>query len=46
MTVSWNKEGSQLQPNAAVAAILTLTTQQDMGDVVDFDFNITIKDSA
>lgn len=46
MTVSWNKEGSQLQPNATVAATLTLSTQQDMGDMVDFDFNITIKGSA
>jgi len=46
MTLSWSKEGSQLQPNATVAATLTLSTQQDMGDIVDFDFNITVKGSA
>jgi uncharacterized repeat protein (TIGR01451 family) len=43
MTLNWNKEGNQLQPNATVTATLTLTTQQDLGDVVDFDFNITIQ---
>jgi uncharacterized repeat protein (TIGR01451 family) len=46
MTVSWNKEGSQLLPNATVAATLTLSTQQDMGDIVNFDFNIIVKGSA
>ena len=46
MNLSWNKEGSQLQPNATVAATLTLSTQQDMGEVVDFDFNISIQGSA
>jgi hypothetical protein len=46
MTLNWNKEGNQLQPNATVTATLTLTTQQDLGDVVDFDFNITIQGTA
>jgi hypothetical protein len=46
MNLSWNKEGSQLQPNATVAATLTLSTQQDMGEIVDFDFNISIQGSA
>ncbi len=43
MTLNWNKEGSQLQPNATTTATLTLATQKDLGDVVDFDFNITIQ---
>jgi hypothetical protein len=43
MTLSWNKEGSQLQPNATTTATLTLTTHQDSGDLDTFDFNITIQ---
>jgi len=43
LTLSWNKEGNQLQPNATVAATLTLTTQQNADDLENFDFNITIE---
>lgn len=43
LTLTWDKEGSQLQPNATVAATFTLTTPQDSGNLDNFDFNITIE---
>ena len=46
ISLNWNKEATQLQPSGIVAATLTLTTQGDMGDLTDFEFNVTIQGTA
>jgi hypothetical protein len=46
MTLSWNKEGTTLNPGSVVAATLTLSAAQDMADVDSFDFNIIIQGTA
>jgi hypothetical protein len=42
LTLSWNREGSQVNPQAVVQATLTLAVSSSISDVTDFSFEITI----
>jgi len=42
LTLSWNREGSQVNPQAVVQATLILAVSSSISDVTDFSFEITI----
>lgn len=46
LTITWNQEGTILQPDATVAATLTLTAAADTENLTNFGFNIAITGSA
>lgn len=43
LTVTWNREGTQLEPDSVVAATLTLMTPHHAGSLDNFSFNVVIK---
>jgi hypothetical protein len=42
ITITWNKEGTRINPGTSVAATLTLNTNSNIVDVTNFDVQITI----
>ncbi len=42
ITITWNQQGTDLQPGASVAAILTLTVSSSISDITSFSVQISI----
>ena len=42
LTLTWNRDGYVLQPNAVVQAVLTLTVSSSITGITSFNFDITI----
>ncbi len=42
ITLTWNQEGTRLNPNQSVAATLTLTVSSGINDVTNFSVQINI----
>jgi len=42
ITLTWNQEGTRLQPGQSVAATLTLTVSSTIADVTNFSVQINI----
>jgi hypothetical protein len=42
LTVSWNREGSQVNPGSVLATVLTLSVSSSISDIQSFSFDITI----
>ncbi len=42
MTLTWNKEGTRLNPGQSVAATLTLTASSSIVDITNFNVQISI----
>jgi len=42
ITISWDKEGTQLAPGQSTKAVITLTTESSIVDVTDFSVQILI----
>ena len=43
MTLSWDKEGVTMDPDAVVAAVLTLSVSDSISGIENFSFNIVIE---
>ena len=42
LTVSWNRQGTQLNAGQSIAATITLTVASDTGSLNSFSFNATL----
>lgn len=42
LTLGWNREGSQVNPNMVLETVLTLSVSSSINDISDFSFDITI----
>ena len=43
ISLSWDKEGASVDPDAVVAAVLTLSVSNSISGITDFSFNIIIE---
>ncbi len=43
ITLSWNREGSQVNPQSVLETVLTLSVSSEISSISEFSFNITIR---